>query len=139
MSAHALLISIRPRFAKMIFSGAKTVELRRVRPRVATGDLALVYVSAPSMAIQGAFEVDEVISDSPMLLWKKIGGESGLNREEFLAYFEGKQTAHAIKIARAWRLKAPVGLRQLRRHTKNFRPPQSFRYARDMTFPAVLR
>jgi len=54
---HAFLISIRPRFAEMIFSGSKTVELRRVCPKVSVGDLALVYVSSPAMELRGSFEV----------------------------------------------------------------------------------
>src|SRR6185503_3263930 len=65
MPNQALLISVRPRFAEMIFAGTKVVELRRLRPRIGTGDLVFVYVSSPVMALAGAFEVGEVVSGAP--------------------------------------------------------------------------
>src|SRR5438552_3893096 len=39
----ALLLSIRPKHAEKIFDGIKTVELRRIRPRLQRGDLVLVF------------------------------------------------------------------------------------------------
>jgi predicted transcriptional regulator len=92
MNVHAILFSIRPRFAEMIFAGTKTVELRRVKPRVVAGDLALLYVSSPTRQLQGAFEISKILSAPPASLWKEIGIKSGLTRKEFFKYFEGKTT-----------------------------------------------
>jgi predicted transcriptional regulator len=125
---HAFLISIRPRFAKMIFAGSKTVELRRVCPKVCVGDLALVYVSSPAMELRGSFEVGKILTGSPTAIWKKVGEKSGVSRAEFFAYFKGKKQAHALVIKRAWQLPAPVGLKTLRRNKGGFRPPQNFHY-----------
>lgn len=131
MSKHALLISIRPQFAKMIFAGSKTVELRRVCPKISSGDLALIYVSSPTKQLQGAFEVGKVISTSPSSLWKKVGKMSGVTRKEFFAYFNGKKEAHALVIKRAWKLPAPICLTTLRRSKGGFRPPQNFHYVKN--------
>lgn len=128
MNKHALLISIRPRFAKMIFDGSKTVELRRICPRISAGDLALVYVSSPTKELQGAFEVGQVISTSPRALWRKVGKQSGISRREFLNYFQGKADAHALVIKRVWKLPLPIRLTALRRRKGGFRPPQNFHY-----------
>ena len=125
---HAFLISIRPRFAEMIFAGSKTVELRRVCPKVSAGDLALVYVSSPAMELRGSFEVGKILTASPSALWRKVGRKSGVTRAEFLAYFKDKKQAHALVIKRAWPLPAPVGLKALRRSNGGFRPPQNFHY-----------
>jgi len=130
MDKHAILISVRPKFAEMIFSGGKTVELRRVCPKISVGDLALVYVSSPAKELQGAFEVGKIISASPLALWRKVGGKSGMNRRDFLAYFQGKTKAHALMIKRAWKLPAPICLTTLRRRKGGFRPPQNFHYLR---------
>jgi predicted transcriptional regulator len=127
-TSHAFLISIRPRFAEMIFAGSKTVELRRVCPKVSVGDLALVYVSSPAMELRGSFEVGKILTASPAILWKKVGEKSGVTRAEFFAYFKGKKRAHALVIKRAWPLPAPVGLKVLRRSNGGFRPPQNFHY-----------
>lgn len=130
MIKHALLISIRPRFAEMIFTGSKTVELRRVCPKVSSGDLALVYVSSPTKELQGGFEVKEVISASPLALWRKVGKKSGITQKEFFDYFDGKTEAHALVIKHAWKLPVPIRLASLRQRRGGFRPPQSFHYLR---------
>lgn len=131
MSKHALVISIRPRFAEMIFDGRKTVELRRVCPRISAGDLALVYVSSPIKELQGAFEVAKVISISPMALWRRVGSKSGITKKEFLYYFQDKVKAHALVVKRAWKLPVPIRLSTLRKRKGGFRPPQSFHYLRQ--------
>jgi|SRR5436190_22662932 len=128
MDQHAVLISVRPKFAEMIFSGNKTVELRRVCPKISAGDLAFVYVSSPTRELQGAFEVGKIISASPSALWKKAGKKSGISRREFFAYFQGKRKAHALMIKRAWKLSVPICLTTLRRRKGGFRPPQCFHY-----------
>lgn len=128
MGNHAFLISIRPRFAEMIFAGSKQVELRRVCPSASSGDLALVYVSSPAMELRGSFEVGSILTASPSALWKKIGEKSGITRAEFLAYFKGKKQAHALIIKRVWALPTPVHLKTLRQAKGGFRPPQNFHY-----------
>ena len=134
MSQHALLISIRPRFAAQIFAGAKTVELRRVKPRVMPGDLAFVYVSSPTKELQGAFEVEEVVSATPEAVWRALGGRTGVSHSEFREYFAGKELAHAIVIRRAWKLPIAIPLPALRKRRGGFRPPQSFHYISKSNF-----
>jgi predicted transcriptional regulator len=134
MSKHALLLSIRPKYANMIFAGTKTVELRRVRPSIQAGDLVLVYVSSPTKEMQGAFRVGKTISGKPSTIWKKFGKQTGVTRTEFNAYFAGKDQAHALMIEDAWTLPTPVQLACLRKEKQGFRPPQSFHYIRGAGF-----
>jgi len=115
----------------MIFSGTKTVELRRVCPKISPGDLALVYVSSPAKELTGAFEVGKIISASPSALWKKLGKKTGISRREFFGYFQGKTKAHALTIRHAWKLAVPICLTTLRRCEGGFRPPQNFHYIRN--------
>jgi predicted transcriptional regulator len=115
----------------MIFAGNKMVELRRVCPKVSSGDLALVYVSSPAKELRGSFEVGKILTASPSALWKKVGEKSGVTRAEFFAYFKGKKQAHALVIKRAWPLPTPVCLKTLRKTKGGFRPPQNFHYLRN--------
>jgi len=128
MSKTALLISIRPRFADLIFNDQKHVELRRRRPRVGRGDLVFVYVSSPIKALIGAFEIGEVIEKSPGMLWRKLGEQTGLTRMEFNDYFKEKTIGFGLIIARSWRLPAPVKLSSLRKRRAGFHPPQAYHY-----------
>jgi len=128
MANNAILLSIRVRFAKLIFAGSKVVELRRLHPKIAQGDLVFVYVPAPVKAVQGAFEVKQVVSGSLKSIWRRFGSKTGLTKKEFNAYFNGKRVACAIIIGRCWKLDKPARLEMLRKDTKGFRPPQSYHY-----------
>ena len=128
MTRDALLLSIRPRFADQIFAGTKTVELRRVRPRVEAGDLVIVYASGETRALLGAFQVAKVVSSSPDAIWRKYRDKTGLTKTEFANYYSGSDVAFAIEIAHTWQLAAPVCLHALRKKSKGFRPPQGYHY-----------
>lgn len=134
MSKHVLLLSVRPRFAQMIFAGTKTVELRRVRPKVKAGDLVLVYVTSPTKEVQGVFKVARAVSGRPSAIWRKFGKRTGITRREFDSYFNGKSHAHALTIEETWLFLKPVRLSCLRKEKRGFRPPQSFHYIRENGF-----
>ncbi len=127
-SREALFLSIRPQFAEQIFAGTKTVELRRVRPRIDTGDLVIVYASGDTQALLGAFQVAKVVAASPCTIWKRFRTTTGLTKKEFDTYFSGRLTAYAIEVAHAWRLPVPICLPMLRKKRQGFRPPQSYHY-----------
>jgi predicted transcriptional regulator len=125
---HALLLSIRPRFVDLIFAGTKTVELRRVKPRVQVGDLVFVYASGTTKGMVGAFEVAGVTVAAPSSIWRKHNGGSGLTKREFDSYFAGASVGYAIWIGRLWKLAETVTLKTLRKRRAGFRPPQSYHY-----------
>lgn len=126
MSGNALLLSLKPRFADAIFDGTKTVELRRVRPRVKAGDLVVVYVTSPRCQIEGAFRVERVLEASPTALWRVVTHRSGTTKDEFFGYFDGKSRGFGIVVRERWRLAAPLKLGRMR--TKKLRPPQGYQY-----------
>ena len=129
---NVLLLSIKPQYAKKIFDGSKTVELRRIKPKhLKDGDLILVYESAPVKALVGAFEVEKVIEDSIGRLWKKVENKSAISRDEYDSYFEGASTGVGIFVRDVWKLPSPISLENLKQEPYLFTPPQSFRYATD--------
>lgn len=128
MSINSLLISIKPEHAKKIFSGDKTVELRRVRPKVSNGDTVLVYVSSPTKALIGAFEVDRVIETNPEKLWQEVEASAGVTLDEFNSYYTGTERAFGILIKKTWNFDVPLTLQNLKSKWMNFHPPQSYRY-----------
>jgi predicted transcriptional regulator len=128
MTQTALLVSIRPRFAELIFSGSKQIELRRRCPRINAGDAVFVYVSSPVMALIGAFEVGKIVEGTPAKIWRTWGTQTGLDRAEYDRYFEGISVAYGLVIVRSWRLPTPVKLASLRRRHAGFHPPQAYHY-----------
>jgi predicted transcriptional regulator len=124
----ALFLSVRPRFAQLILSGKKSVELRRVRPNVQAGDLILLYASSPIRELLGVCTVAGVEVAPAHALWKKHGGQTGVRRAEFDSYFAGCVRAVAISLADVQRVTKPRTLEELRDRLPGFVPPQSFSY-----------
>jgi predicted transcriptional regulator len=124
----AVLLSIRPQYVDQIFNGTKTVELRRVRPRVEAGDLVVVYSSGSQKSLVGAFQIAEVLAISPGSIWRRFGSKTGISKAELDRYFEGLAVGFAIEVGRTWKLASPVHLSALRRLRGGFHAPQSYRY-----------
>jgi predicted transcriptional regulator len=128
MPAKALLLSIRPEFAEMIFGGTKKIELRRLRPKVVRGDWVYVYVASPVKALRGAFLVHKVLEDVPRQLWKKVRKHAGVTRKQFDEYYLGASRGFAIVLETVRALITPIELTILRSRWRCFRPPQSYHY-----------
>ena len=125
-----LLLSLKPRFAELVFMGEKTVELRRRIASTMTGREVFIYVSSPVRMIRGGFRVAEVWSSDPESVWSEVASRVGVTKAEYDPYYEGCGIAHALALSDVWAHEAPVEIEGVRRALPGFRPPQSWRYAR---------
>jgi len=123
-----LLLSIKPKFVYKLLNGSKTTELRRVKPRVLTGDVVLIYETSPTMALVGYAVVESVTIEIPDKLWKKVKIRSGVSKFEFDQYYQGAGLGYAINFSNVDALISPIPLSSLRCKVKGFHPPQSYRY-----------
>ena len=128
MTPGAIFLSVRPQYAEKILRGEKSVELRRVRPRLSPGDVVVMYVSSPQREIKAFLLVEEVLEASPTDLWDLVGSRAGVTKSEYQDYFEGIDYGVGIVVSVAQNLKKPLSLDELRMVAPDFRPPQSFRY-----------
>ena len=120
-----LLLSLRPKFATAIIEGHKTIELRRTRPRIASGSLVILYASAPRMAVVAVARVSSIIEDEPANLWRDHEGEFGIAEQDFHDYFQGVSIAYGLRIQDVTELPS-LPLVELR--ALGVEPPQSWRY-----------
>lgn len=119
-----VLLSIKPEFAFKIFDGTKRFEFRKVifkNPKIKT---VIVYASSPVQQVIGEFEIDDILSHDPEIIWKMTKEYSGISKEFFNDYFSERTIAHAIKIKKAKKYKKPLSLKQ----DFNANPPQSYMY-----------
>lgn len=123
-----LFFSVKPRFASLILDGAKTVELRRTRPRIEIPTEALVYASGPECALVGTCDVIDVLQYTPRGMWRAVGPRTGIAYPEFRDYFNGCRAAYGLVLANPTRLQNEIALSMLRETLHGFQPPQSFRY-----------
>lgn len=119
-----ILLSIKPEYANKIFNGSKKYEFRKVifkNPEVKT---VVVYSSSPVQKVIGEFEIEYILTEKPRKLWQKTQEHSGISKEFFFTYFEGRIHGYAIKIKKAKRYKKPLCIRS----DFDAIPPQSFLY-----------
>lgn len=140
MPANILLLSIKPEYASQIFSGKKTVELRRVRTRLTIDDIVLVYVSSPTKALVGLFEVEKIIQEKIELpenietYWNLVHEKAGITSQDFYKYYEGASFFVGIFLRNPTKFHIPTNLEKLRKKIPEFTPPQSYRYLKEQEF-----
>lgn len=120
-----VLMSIKPVYAELIKSGRKTIELRRVAPKVKPGDVLVIYESSPIKRITAVCEIEAIIVTEPSTLWEISKTAAGLSINSFKQYFAGKNQAVGIQLRRVQKLNEPKELSAL---SENMRAPQSYRY-----------
>ena len=119
-----VLLSIKPEFALRIFNGTKHYEFRKVIFRKPDIKTVIVYASSPIKKIIGEFEIEEIISESPEILWRRTGCLAGISKKFFFNYFAERNVGYAIKIKQVYSYQKPECLRM----KYNIYPPQSFCY-----------
>jgi predicted transcriptional regulator len=125
-----VLLSIKPKFAAAIFSGEKQYEFRRAIFKNKNVKKVYVYASKPIGLVIGEFDIEEIITENPDLLWSMTKDASGISKEYYDEYFEGKLVAHAIKVTSVNKYAEPATLMELF-HVN--RPPQSFMYVSEIS------
>lgn len=135
MVRKSIILSIKPEYAHKIFSGQKTIELRRQIPKHLTdGDLVIVYSTSPDKMIIGFFTVKEVIKITPTNVSEDILTDSCISRIEFQRYFDSANYGYAIKIDQCWTLPVKIELQDLKKKDNNFNVPQNFRYVTNSDY-----
>lgn len=140
MPANILLLSIKPEYASKIFSGEKTVELRRVRTRLIQDDIVFVYVSSPTKALVGLFEVEKIIQEKIELqqdiktYWNLVYEKAGISSRDFEKYYQGASFFVGIFLRNPKKFDVSVNLENLRQQIPEFTPPQSYRYLKQQEF-----
>lgn len=119
-----VLLSIKPEFAELIFSGEKKFEFRRAIFKKKEVKTVLVYASSPTQKVIGEFEIDEIINDDLRRLWARTRRFAGIDEKYFYNYFYELERGFAIKIKNVKKYKKPLCLRE----DFNLNPPQSFLY-----------
>ena len=120
-----VILSIRPSFCKMIFSGQKKYEYRKRVFTRSDVDKVYIYATKPICRIVGYFTIAAMIEDSPNVMWQMTHEGSGITKEYFDAYFKNCDMAHAIKIGEVVKLDNPIDPKEV---IKDFHAPQNFMY-----------
>jgi predicted transcriptional regulator len=129
----AVVIPIHSKYAEGIFSGEKRYEYRKTKPTKTITYFAL-YETAPISKIVGIVEVTECLSGAPDKLWAVTNGNSGMTKQNFDNYSQGKETIHAFSLGKVMKLKSPITMKSI---GFDF-APQSFCYLSDSVLAELI-
>lgn len=122
IARRVVLISLRPVYADLIRANRKIHEYRRVRVSIRSGDLVLVYETAPVGRVTLKFSVGRVYHGAPNELAQlEADGEV---RRLVAQYLQGARTASALEVIAPVEINPPVTLGLL----AVLRAPQSYIY-----------
>ena len=134
-TGRAVLLSIKPKYADLIFAGTKTVELRRSWPSNDVG-VMVIYSSAPVQRLTGVALIKEIRECDFETLWgisRAHGG--GVTREELQDYVDKTKLAYGVMLGRAVSAEVLVDPKNL---FLNFTPPQGFLYLSPQNYVRVV-
>ncbi len=121
------IISIRPRFVEAIFSGTKTVELRRRIPAIEAGARLWIYSTMPVGALVGSADVSAIATGTPDDIWDLHQENVGVCRAQFEAYYQKTHVAYGLTLTNV-RNGRPIKIDTLRAIRPRFHPPQVMSY-----------
>lgn len=124
LKRRAILLALHPRFARLIYSGEKTAELRRVAPSSEVR-IAYIYETAPVGRVTGWFQIEGSDRDSATKLWSRYQKSLSITRAEYLKYVRGCRQPTVLSISSRRKFRRGLALANLHGPV---RPPQSYRY-----------
>ena len=121
----ALLLAVKPRWASVLLTGAKTIEFRRRGPGpAAVGKHVLIYASSPVSALVGYGTTLDYVRAEPSELWKRYADHGGIEEHNFAAYFAGAAVGDALLLeCSAFPCKVKLDFLRAQYH---WRPPMSW-------------
>ena len=124
---NSLVLSVRPRYASAILNGQKSVEIRRQFSTKWQGSKALIYATAPASRLVGECLIDEVVTGSPMDIWKRYQDRIGCVRSEYEEYSSHRTLVSALLLKDVRQFREPLQ-RSRMEHILGaaLKPPQSF-------------
>lgn len=124
---NGLLLSVQPKYAKKILTGAKTVEIRRKFNPNYVGKRVFIYSSSPIKQIVGEATISKIHTKEPLALWAQFKSFVGCTEEEFIKYVDSIEKACAIELSEVRSFNKPVELGQVNDFmNERLRPPQSY-------------
>lgn len=120
------IFSLKPRYARMILSGDKTVELRNRVVRLESGTVVWMYATRPVASIVGVAEIEAVVHAEPAEIWQRFAPNICIDKHYFDSYTEHRKCVSALVLRSVETLARSVPLDRIRRSVRAFQPPQFY-------------
>lgn len=92
-----MLLSIKPKYAKVILEGKKQYEFRKSKPKSGVNRI-IFYASSPQKQVVGEATIERIIEGTPKDIWEIAKTAAGITKEFYYSYYDGKDKAIAYKL-----------------------------------------
>lgn len=116
-------MSIKKKYADLIESGDKSVEIRGVF-KGDEGDEVYIYSSKPSQRIIGRFKVGNILHETRNSMWEKTKDYNGIKMDDFRYFCKEKQVYAGIEIKALEIFENPINPFKI---FEGFKPPQNYK------------
>ena len=124
---NGILISIKTKYARMILSGLKEVEVRRAFSKKWKSSKVTIYASGCERSLVGEALIKDVIFDRPENVWERFSDQIGCAKEEFDKYTISKNKVYAIVLEDVVPYRKSISIKEVSSLMKeNLRPPQNY-------------
>lgn len=89
-------------------------------------DRILIYSTSPVMKVMGEAEIEDILVDTPEIIWERTKEKAGIDKRFFDRYYAGRNQAVAYKLKNITEYKMPKELKDY----GISRAPQSFQYVK---------
>lgn len=120
-----VLLSIKPEYVEKILDGSKKFEFRKNLFKKEGVKTVVIYSTMPVGKIVAEFEIEDILCESPDLVWDATKRSAGISKEFFDTYYVGKEKAIAIQVGKLKKYDEPFCISLL---GDTIKPPQSYRY-----------
>ncbi len=120
------IISLKPRYAELVVSGEKSVELRNRIVRLNPGTTVWIYATLPVGRIVAFAEVESIVHDEPTLIWEQFKGDICIEKTHFDSYTKDRERVSAVKLTAVRELQEAPTLDGIRKVVGTFHPPQFY-------------
>lgn len=128
-----LFLPVKPKWAKLIMSGQKTIELRKRLPSKGFGKRCVIYASSPWCEVVGTAQF---VDCGRILRPEAMLENACVTTAEFWSYF-GTSAQHCLSLADPHTFMHWISLETLRQRW-DIKPPQQWRYIDEKTFREIV-
>ena len=121
-----VIISLKPEYGNLVLSGSKTVELRNRIVRIEPGTKIWIYITRPIGEIVAMADLNSVIHDSPVSIWRRYGRQMCIDWVGFEDYVGDRRQVSALLLGGVTALDEPIPIGGIRRVVRSFHPPQFY-------------
>ena len=118
-----ILLSINPVHVQSILNGTKHFEYRKSRCKRDV-DQVIIYATYPIKQVVATAKVDDILEGEPDDVWEQTKSFSGIKRDFYSKYYEGRERAVAYKLSHVEKLNPPKSISEFGLSVA----PQSFAY-----------